>query len=444
MKSQTGMPCNGRFASTNTMINSIKGNWALFAAMLMLMAANGLLVTLLSVRGAAAGMSSSSIGLMQAGYPLGALVGCVYAPRLIARVGHVRAFAALGSLCSITAIVHLMSIDVWTWGAMRMLSGFCFPGLYVICESWLNARTPNRSRAMVLSIYFVVQMAGASAGQALAGGDENAGAMMFGFASILISVSFLPVLLSNNPAPDYVPPVRMSLRELAGITSMGVLGSAMNGVAQAIVYIGLPLYGLALGMGPAEATLLVVVATISGAIAQFPVGLISDRMDRRYVVAGLSIVSAFTSVVLVMGGFGDAILLAAALFGASVLPVYSLCVAYTNDHLVPAQIIAASGSLVLTLNIGILLGAFAGPASLAIIGTAGVPILLGIVSALTVAVAMVRVLRSAAPEDTGIAQPITVQGTQTVGVLHPEASASDTPATSGTGHSRTTSKTSLV
>jgi len=389
--------------------------------MLMLMAANGLLVTLLSVRGAAAGMSSSSIGLMQSGYPLGAMVGCVYAPRLIARVGHVRAFAALGSLCSITAIVHLMAIDVWTWAAMRALAGFCFPGLYVICESWLNARTPNRSRAMVLSVYFVVQMAGASAGQAMAGVGDASGALMFGVASILISLSFLPVLVSHNPAPEYVPPVRMSLLRLARITSMGVLGAMLNGAAQATVYIALPLYGLALGMDVGDATLLLVVATLAGAVAQFPVGLISDRVDRRYVVVALSVICTLTSVGLAMGLFANAVLVAAALLGASVLPVYSLCVAYANDQLVPAQIVPASGSLVLSLNIGILVGAFAGPASLGALGVIGMPTFLAAISVLTATVAMVRVLRSTAPEDTGVAQPITAQGTQTVGVLHPEA-----------------------
>ncbi|MGJ8618658.1 MAG: MFS transporter [Sulfitobacter sp.] len=402
-------------------MTSFKGNWALFAAMLMLMAANGLLVTLLSVRGTAAGMSSSSIGLMQAGYPVGAMLGCVYAPRLIARVGHVRAFAALGSLCSITAVVHLMSIDVWTWTAMRVLSGFCFPGLYVICESWLNARTLNRSRAMVLSVYFVVQMAGASAGQAMAGIGDASDALMFGVASILISLSFLPVLISQNPAPDYVPPVRMSLRTLAGITSMGVLGAMLNGAAQATVYIGLPLYGLAIGLSAGDATLLLVVATLAGAGAQFPVGLISDRMDRRYVVFTLSVFSTLTSVALAMGVFADAALFAAALLGASVLPVYSLCVAYTNDHLLPAQIVPASGSLVLSLNIGILVGAFVGPVSLGALGAVGMPGVLATVSVLTATVAVVRVLRSTAPEDTGVAQPITVQGTQTAGVLHPES-----------------------
>ncbi len=320
------------------------------------------------------------------------------------------------------------AVEVGIAEAMRMLAGFCFPGLYVICESWLNARTPNRSRAMVLSIYFVVQMAGASAGQALAGGDDSSGALMFGVASILISLSFLPVLMSHNPAPEYVAPVRMSLRKLAGITSMGVLGAALNGAAQATLYIGLPLYGLARGMVVGDATQLVVVATIAGAVAQFPVGLISDRFDRRFVVVALSVVCTLTSAALAMGLFGDAVLAAAALLGASVLPVYSLCVAYTNDYLAPAQIVPASGSLVLSLNIGILVGAIAGPASLGVVGAAGMPAFLATVGALTTAVAMVRVLRSAAPEDTGVAQPIAAQGTQTAGVLHPEATQPLRPA----------------
>ncbi|WP_349813530.1 MFS transporter [Pseudosulfitobacter pseudonitzschiae] len=387
------------------------------------MAANGLLVTLLSVRGAAVGMSASSIGLMQSGYPLGALAGCVYAPRLIARIGHVRAFAALGSLCSITAIVHLLSVDVWTWGAMRILAGFCFPGLYVISESWLNARTANTSRATVLSVYFVVQMAGASAGQALAGAGEDSGALMFGVASILISLSFLPVLMSHNPAPEYVPPVRMSLRELVSITSMGVLGAMLNGAAQATVYIGLPLYGLARGMAASEATLLVVAATLAGAVAQFPVGLVSDRWDRRFIVAALAVACTLTSIALAMGLFGDAVLVAAILLGATVLPVYSVCVAYANDHLVPAQIVPASGSLVLSLNVGILVGAFVGPASLEVMGTVGVPVFLATLGALTTTVAIVRVLSSAPPEDNGVAHPISAQGVQTVGALHPEADA---------------------
>ena len=151
------------------MLRAVSQNWALFVGMLMLMMANGLMVTLLSVRGVAIGMSPATIGVMQAGYPLGALAGCVYAPRLVSRIGHVRAFAALASLCSTAAVVHLLSTDFGTWFAMRLLAGFCFPGLYVISESWLNAKAANRSRASLLSAYFIVQTLGASLGQAMAG-----------------------------------------------------------------------------------------------------------------------------------------------------------------------------------------------------------------------------------------------------------------------------------
>ena len=155
------------------MIRALKENWALFAGMLMLMASNGLLVTLITVRSNAIGLSETAIGFMQAAYPLGALFGCLYAPRLIEQVGHVRAFGALASLCSISAIVHLLTGDFWSWTAMRLLSGLCYPGLYVIAESWLNAKAENRSRAMTLSIYFVIQTLGPALGTAMVGLPGN-------------------------------------------------------------------------------------------------------------------------------------------------------------------------------------------------------------------------------------------------------------------------------
>ena len=403
------------------MVRAIAQNWALFVGMLMLMVANGLLVTLLSVRGTAIGMSPATIGLMQAGYPLGALAGCVHAPRLVSRVGHVRAFAALASLCSIAAVVHLLSTGFGAWFAMRLLAGFCFPGLYVVSESWLNAKAANRSRASLLSAYFVVQTIGASLGQAMAGLDDPSGAMLFGVASILISLSLVPLLVSRNPAPDYVPPSRMSVMRLARVSPMGVLGAMLNGSAQAALYIGLPLYGLALGMEPRGATLLVVAATLAGAAAQFPAGWLSDRMDRRIVVGGLSTVCLGASSALAAGLLDAAPFAAAALIGATLLPIYSLCVAYANDQLLPAEIVPASGALVLSLNLGLLAGTFAGPVAVGLLGPAGLAGLLAGLSGATAGVAVFRSLRTAAPNETGTAHPIAVQGVQTTGAMHPDA-----------------------
>lgn len=403
------------------MFRAVLQNWAIIAGMAMLMMANGLLVTLLSVRGVAIGMSPATIGVMQAGYPLGALAGCIYAPRLVARVGHVRSFAALASLCSVAAVVHLLSSEFGAWLAMRLLAGFCFPGLYVISESWLNAKATNRSRASLLSAYFVVQTLGASAGQAMAGLDDPTGALLFGLASILISLSLLPLLVSRNPAPDYVAPSRMSVARLARITPMGVLGAMLNGAGQAALYIGLPLYGLATGLAPGGAALLVVTATLAGAAAQFPAGWLSDRMDRRIVVGGLSIGCAGTSAALAAGLLDAVPFTAAGLLGATLLPVYSLCVATTNDHLAPSEIVPASGAMVLSLNLGLLVGTFAGPVAVGLAGPPALAWVLTLLSGATAGLAATRTWRAAAPSDTGTAMPIAAQGVQTTGAMHPDA-----------------------
>ena len=403
------------------MLRIVAQNWAIFAGMLLLMMANGLLVTLLSVQGTAIGMSPTSIGLMQTGYPVGALLGCFYAPRLVAQVGHVRSFAALASLCSIAAVVHLMSAEFGVWFAMRCLAGFCFPGLYVISESWLNAKAVNHGRASLLSAYFVVQTLGASFGQTMAGFDDPTGTFLFGVASVLISLSLLPLLISRNPAPEFVPPTRMSVFRLAQVSPMGVMGTMLNGAGQAALYIGLPLYGLAIGLEPGGATLLVVTATLAGAAAQFPVGWVSDRMDRRIVVGTLSVGCAGVALLLSGGMFDSAPKLAAALIGAALLPIYSLCVAHANDQLSPAEIVPASGALVLSLNLGILAGTFVGPATVGLMGPPGLALLIALLSGATGGVSLIRSLRTAAPSMTGIAHPIAVQGVQTTGTMHPEA-----------------------
>ncbi len=136
------------------MKRALLDNWALFLGMGMLMVANGLLVTLLTIRGSGLGFSDLQISIMQACYPLGALAGTILTPKLIAKVGHIRVFSALASMVSVAAIAHLLTSDPVSWGAMRLLAGFCFPGLYVITESWLNAKTENGIRAQVLSLYF--------------------------------------------------------------------------------------------------------------------------------------------------------------------------------------------------------------------------------------------------------------------------------------------------
>ncbi|MCP5085243.1 MAG: MFS transporter [Rhodobacteraceae bacterium] len=403
------------------MIRALKENWALFVGMLMLMAANGLLATLLSVRGSEVGFSETVIGIMQAGYPLGALIGSVVAPKMVQRVGHVRAFGALASMCSISAIVHLVTNDAISWSLMRLLAGFCFPGLYVVSESWLNAKAENHMRATLLSIYFVVQIFGAALGQAMTGLNDPSGNLLFGITSILISLSLVPLLISTNPAPKYIAPERLALSQLVRVSPMAIFGVALNGTMQAMFYVAMPLYGLALGMSVGQAALLLVTGTLAGAIAQFPIGWLSDRTDRRLVVLGLSVITVSTVLLQLGGAFGRVHHISVALLAASMLPVYSLCVAHANDQLTPSQIVPASGTLVLVLNVGVLAGAFGGPFVLGWAGPDSYLAIYGVLAGLTAALAMIRRAQEDAPKDTRSAPALAMQSTQTAAMLHPQA-----------------------
>jgi MFS family permease len=402
-------------------LHALKDNWALFLGILLLMISNGLLATLLTIRGASLGFSEVTIGAMQAGYPLGALLGAISAPKLIEKVGHIRSFAALASLCSISAIVHLLTDDPVSWTLMRMLAGFCFPGLYVISESWLNAKADNAYRASLLSIYFVVIAAGGSIGAGLAGLEDTDGVMLFGIASILISISLVPILVSNNQAPVYLAPERLPVSRLLQISPLAITGSVLNGVLVAGIFISLPLFGLSLGLDAAGAASLLVVATLAGALFQFPLGWLSDRIDRRLIIAAASSIAAISAALIASGILDAHLHIALGLMAGMLLPIYSICVAHANDRLSPAQIVPASGTLVLALNLGILAGSLIGPSVLALTGPSGLMLFFALVSSLTALLALFRVTRSNAPKETRTAQAISTQGGQMAGELHPEA-----------------------
>jgi len=403
------------------MILTLRENWALFLGIGLLTISNGLLGTVLTIRGYGIGFSEATIGLMQAGYPLGALLGCVIAPKLVEKVGHIRAFGALASLCSTAAIVHLITVDAWTWGVMRLLAGFCYPGLYVVAESWLNAKATNLNRARILSIYFVVAAAGSSTGSALAAIEDPNGVLLFGATSILISISLVPMLLSAVKAPDYAAPDRLPARALFAISPTAMLVAGVNGVLAAVMFLGLPLYGLALGLSAGAAAGLVVTSSLAGAVFQYPLGWMSDRVDRRIVMSLASIIAAAVAFALAMGVWPFGLLSGVALLSGLTFPIYSIAAAHANDQLAPGQIIPASGTMVLVLNLGILGGALSGPALVGAAGPRAMMVFVGLLSVAMFLVASWRAARVNAPEETGTAQALNVQGLQVGTVLHPEA-----------------------
>ena len=376
-------------------------NWALFAGILMLMVANGLMMTLLTIRGSELGFSSTVVGIMQAGYPAGALIGTVLAPRMIEGSGHVRAFAALASLCSISAIVHLLTDDPYTWTVMRVLAGFCFPGLYVITESWLNGQVENHQRAQVLSVYFFAQFGGQAFGTALIGLPGVPVMALFGTVSILISLSIVPLLLTAGDPPKYEAPERMPIRSLFRISPIAVIGSILSGVTMGALFASGPLYGLDMGMTRGQAAGISVALTLAGAVAQYPAAFIADRFDRRGALIGLAALGGAVAGYSLLQQNEAALTLRFAIMSAACVPVYSVCLAHANDQLRRSQVVAAGGAMAFALNVGLLIGMFSGPTVLDVAGRAGLMAYLMLLFAFTLMATILRRVKRAITNETG-------------------------------------------
>lgn len=395
-------------------------NWSLFLGMLLLMVANGLLVTLLTIRGSTLGFSALEIAIMQACYPLGALGGTMLTPRLIEKVGHIRTFSALASMVSVAAIAHLLTSDPVSWSAMRFLAGFCFPGLYVITESWLNAQAENRMRAQILSVYFIIQTAGPALGTAMIAVPDPSGNLLFGLSSILLSVAIVPLLLSNVRAPEYSAPDRMPVTRLYKVSPMAVLGIVIMAAGVVAWFISLPLYALQNGFTESQASFALVVAMLAAAVSQYPIGWLSDRTDRRYVVIGLASISAVAALWMAIDTDPSRIVIGFAVIAAVTLPVYSILAAHANDQLSPAQIIPASGTMVFLLQLGQFIGMLIAPNMITLFDGRGLQIMLVAIGLAVALIAVTRRVRAEAPEETGEATPMGIIGVTQPGMLQAE------------------------
>ncbi len=407
---------------------AMRTSWSLFIGMIFLMISNGLLATLLTLRGSSLGFDNTAIGLMQSCYPVGSLIGCLIAPRVIMSVGHIRTFAALASTASAVALVHLITSDPWSWGAMRLLSGFCFSGLYIVAESWLNGSATNESRGSLLSIYFIVQTGGVTAGQLLLNISSPEGVLLFIIVSILISFSLVPMLVSNSTSPPYELPERISLGALFRLSPMGLTGSFLNGISQTVLYVSLALFGGAIGLASGSIGILIGCMTLGGMLLQFPLGKLSDHVDRRFVIVGLPALAIPVCLYLIaMNNPAENFLLLCslvAILGGLTLPIYSLCMAHMNDYLKPEQVVAASGTLVLILAAGMTLGPMLGGYAIEIYGPQGIFYLLAATSLFTVATALFRLRHGQSRSENpvtavAVAASLTPEATS----LYPEASA---------------------
>ncbi|MFK7867116.1 MAG: MFS transporter, partial [Alphaproteobacteria bacterium] len=342
---------------------AVRQCWVLFVGLLLFMLGNGLQGTLIGVRTQSLEYGNILTGLIMGGYFVGMFLGSIFAPNLISRVGHVRVFGAVASLASIAILVFPMISEPFTWFIMRVIIGFSFAGLYIVVESWLNDRATNETRGQVLGIYMIITLLGFSFGQLMLNLSDPETFELFALVSILISIAVIPVLVSAQPMPSFEAPDRMSLMALYKITPLGITVIALVGLANG-VFLGLggP-YMIQQGFSNAEVSYFLAIYSIGGLCCTYPLGKLSDIQDRRKIIIAAATIAVFASFAGTWFGINRDIiplLLASFVFGGMALPLYSLCLAHTNDLLKPSQMVAASSTLLLMNGFGSIIGATAG------------------------------------------------------------------------------------
>ncbi len=339
------------------MWKDLAASWAILLGIGFMMMANGLQGTLLGVRATLEGFSTFTTGIMMSGYFIGIFIGSFLAPKLVKRVGHIRVFSALASLASVSILFHGVYIDPAVWMIMRIITGICFAGFFVVTESWLNDRASNQTRGKILSFYMVIVTLGIGSGQFLLNLAKPETIDLFILISIIISFGLIPMLLTAKPAPVFEASSEMSLIELYKASPLAVIGNGLTGMAHGTIF-GLGAIYASRVLGDLQSISWFMACFMIGSlITLWPIGYLSDRMSRRLVMSALSVISILASVLAVfISRDGIAFYLVIVLLGGASMPMYSICIAYANDRLQPHQIVGASGSLVMVAGIGLSTG----------------------------------------------------------------------------------------
>ncbi len=341
-----------------TLGNSLTGVAALLLSTAVLLMGNGLQGTLIPIRGNIENFQYFELGLLGTGYFCGFIFGCVTGPLLLRRGGHIRTFMAMASMASVMPLLHSVVLEPLIWPLFRALTGYCFAVLYIVIESWLNEKTTNEHRGAVFSIYTVINLTVITMGQMMISIGDPALFGLFALASILVSLATIPIAFTTASAPVSPSFAMPNLIELYRNSPVGFAGCLTVGLANGAFWTLGPIFAQKQGLDVAGIGLFMSVVVIGGAIAQWPLGMASDRIDRRFVIATSAMIASVASILMAMLPSGAEIPMLAlgACFGAGAFPLYSLAVAHANDHAAPTEMVKVSSGLLLVYGGGAAIG----------------------------------------------------------------------------------------
>jgi MFS family permease len=323
---------------------------------------NTLQGTLLSVRGGIEGFSPAQIGAVGAGFWVGVVIGSLRCGKLIQSVGHIRAFVALGAIASTAPLLHLLVMDPIAWVVARALTGFCFAGLFIVVESWLNSAATDETRGQILSVYAMTGLLAGIVGQLLLPATDPAGFRPFCIIAIIIAFALVPIALTRAVAPtqDEVA-ARISIRGLYRQSPFGLVAAFMCGVTTSAFFTLGPIFAQQRGLDTGGVAAFMASGTLGGFLMAWPLGWLSDRLDRRLVIIGAAVTATVTLVIMMAIVPEEAsrwiLYLCAGIFGGTIIPTYSVVMAHVNDAVGEGEFVAASGGLLIMQGAG----AAAGP-----------------------------------------------------------------------------------
>lgn len=344
---------------TNLLIEALAPVSALLLSVSILLMGNGLQGTLLPVRANLEAFSPLEVGLLGTAYFLGFTFGCIYGPQLVSRSGHIRAYLAMTSLASVVTLMHAIYVTPVTWWGLRAVTGFCFAVLYIVIESWLNSRSDNRTRGTVFSIYTAINLTVITVGQLMLGLASPASFSLFATASILVSLAAIPVALTISASPTPPNVFKLRFKKLYRVSPVGFAACFAVGLANGSFWALGPVFAQDQGFGMSGIATFMSAVVLGGALLQWPLGSLSDRIDRRIVMVLAAFIALLAAIAVTFIPAADrtTTILAAAVFGAGAFPLYALAVAHANDNADAADHVEVSSGLLLIYG----LGAAAGP-----------------------------------------------------------------------------------
>jgi MFS family permease len=383
------------------MLRAIVPVFSLLLGTLLLLIANGIQSMIMPLRGQWEGFTLSQLGLLGTGWASGFVVGCILIPRLIGRIGHIRALAAFSSIGAVAALISGLVVDPLPWILMRCVTGFIMAGSSMVIESWLNDRATNQNRGLVFGLYLMVTYVGIMIGQMSVYRGSFLGPDMFVISGVLYCLALLPTVLSSKDIPDAPQQVRLDIGALWRNSPMAVVACFLIGIANGCFGTLGAVYASRIGLGASMVGVMMSIAVIAGAFVQIPIGRLSDKMDRRYVLAVAAAGGALAGLLLLVIRPVDPwlVLPMIAVYGAMAYALYSVAVAHANDFAGPEDFVKISGGLLLLYGAGTMAGPLLGAKAMEAAGPEGLFLITSAAQALICVYALVRTFKRAAIAD---------------------------------------------